>query len=286
MKLVEAAPSRTIAFSHANGFPAGTYRLLFDAWKQAGYRVIAVERFGHDPEYPVSSNWPHLRDQLIGLLAKQTEGRPVHLVGHSLGGYVSLLAACKRPELVRSLVLVDSPLVAGWRAHSVRVMKLSGLFKRLSPSRVSVRRRWQWPSVDAAWQHFASKAAFARWDPAVLRDYIASGTEADPDADADADATGAVRLAFARAFSREVETRIYATLPHHLGTLLRRHPPRCEAAYIGGTRSAEGRQAGLAATRALVHERVQWIEGSHLFPMEKPRETAAAVLAAIRGMAG
>jgi hypothetical protein len=49
-------------------------------------------------------------------------------------------------------------------------------------------------------------------------------------------------------------------------------------AFIGGTRSAENRQAGLAAVRALAHGRIQWIEGSHLFPMEKPAETAAAVL--------
>ena len=263
----------TIAFSHANGFPAGTYRLLFEAWRKAGHRVIAVPRYGHDAAYPVSSNWPHLRDQLIALIEEQASGQPVHLVGHSLGGYVSLLVACRRPDLARSLVIIDAPIVAGWRAHSVRAMKLGGLFKRLSPGRISARRRWQWPSQEAAWQHFAAKAAFARWQPDVLRDYIASGIEPDPLTG------GGVRLAFAR----EIETHIYNTLPHHLGTLLHRHPPKCPVSYIGGTRSAEGRQAGLAATRALVHERLMWVEGSHLFPMEKPAETAAAVLASIRG---
>ena len=262
----------TIAFSHANGFPAGTYRLLFEQWRVAGYAVIAVERFGHDPAYPVTSNWPHLRDELIHAIEQQAPGRPVHLVGHSLGGYLSLLAACKRPDLARSLVLVDSPVVTGWRAHSVQVMKAGGLMKRLSPGRVSQRRRWQWPSAQAAWEHFAGKAAFARWQPEVLRDYIRAGTEPDPEA-----GPGAVRLAFAR----DIETRIYNTLPHHLGRVLQRHPPQCPATYLAGTRSAEGRQVGLAATRALVHERLHWLEGSHLFPMEKPLDTAAAVLAAL-----
>jgi hypothetical protein len=49
-------------------------------------------------------------------------------------------------------------------------------------------------------------------------------------------------------------------------------------AFIGGTRSATNRRAGLAATRARVHGRLSWTEGSHPFPMERPLETAQAVL--------
>ena len=259
-----------IAFSHANGFPAGTYRTHCEIWRKAGYRVIAVERYGHDPAYTVSSNWPHLRDELIELVLRESPGEPVHFVGHSMGGYLSLMAACKRPALARSLVLLDAPVVAGWRAHSLQVMKVGRLMKRLSPGRVSMRRRWQWPSADAAWAHFAAKAAFARWQPEVLRDYIACGIEPDPEGEG----PGVVRLAF----KREIETRIYNTLPHHLGAMLHKRPPQCPVSYIGGTRSAEGRQAGLAATRALVHGRLQWVEGTHLFPMERPEETAQAVL--------
>jgi hypothetical protein len=34
----------------------------------------------------------------------------------------------------------------------------------------------------------------------------------------------------------------------------------------------------MAATRALTHGRIRWIEGSHLVPMEQPDLTAATVL--------
>lgn len=260
----------TIAFGHANGFPAGTYRVLVEAWRRAGWTVVAPEKFGHDPAHPVESNWRHLRDQFIGCIEAQAPGRRVHLVGHSLGGYLSLLVACRRPDLAAGLVLLDAPLLTGWRAHSVRVMKASRLIGRFSPGRVSRRRRTHWPSAEAAEAHFAAKHAFARWDPRVLADYIAAGTEPAPPAEG-----GGVRLAF----RREVETRIYDTLPHHLGTVLRRHPPRCPVAFIGGTQSAELHQVGLAATRVVTRGAVELVEGSHLFPMERPDETAARVLA-------
>ena len=258
-----------IVFGHANGFPAATYRVLFEAWQGAGWQVLAPPLLGHDPRFAVSNNWPRLRDEMLDFIDRHAPGQRPVLVGHSMGGYVSLLAACKRPRLAQGVVLLDAPIFAGWRAHAVHALKLSGLMKRGGPGRVSARRRQHWASGDEARAHFAAKRSFAVWDPRVLADYIAGGMVPDPEQGA-----LAVRLAFDRA----VETRIYNTLPHHLAALLRRHPPGCPVSYVGGTRSPEGRQAGLAATRALVGERLSWVEGSHLFPMERPAEAAAAVL--------
>ena len=259
-----------LVFSHANGFPAGTYRQLFDLWRAAGWSVLAVEKFGHDPAYPVRSNWSPTRDELLAFIQREAPHQKVHLVGHSLGGILSFLAACKKPEIAASVVLIDSPLIGGWRAHGLQVFKATGLVKRVSPGKISQRRRWQWPSLDAAREHFLSKTAFARWDRRVLEDYLRCGFE--PDA-----ATGGVRLAF----RREVETRIYNTLPHHFNGLMQRRAPRCPVHFIGGTQSAEMRRAGMEATRRLVKDRVTMIEGTHLFPMERPEQTAAAVLAAL-----
>jgi surfactin synthase thioesterase subunit len=63
---------------------------------------------------------------------------------------------------------------------------------------------------------------------------------------------------------------------------MKKHPPRCPVAFIGGTQSAEVRQVGLAATRAVTRGRIEWLEGSHLFPMEQPLATAQAVLRALK----
>lgn len=228
--------------------------------------MLAPDKFGHDPAFPVTGNWPHLRDQLLAFVQREAPGEAVHLVGHSLGGYLSLLTACRKPALARSVVLLDSPVVTGWRAHGVRMAKATGLVKRVSPGRISRTRRHHWPSAEDAHRQYAAKSVFARWDPRALADYIASGIEPDPD-------LGGVRLAF----DRMVETRIYDTLPHHFGALLKRHPPKCPVHFVGGTRSVEIRQVGLAATRHLTHGQLHWLEGSHLFPMEQPEATAALV---------
>ncbi|KAI1692161.1 mutS domain V domain-containing protein [Ditylenchus destructor] len=95
--------TKTIVFSHANGFPSGCYRVLFDIWREAGWQVHALPRIGHDPRFPVTSNWPHLRDELLQFIEHEVQpAGPVTLVGHSLGGLLSLLATCRKPALVQA----------------------------------------------------------------------------------------------------------------------------------------------------------------------------------------
>ena len=255
----------TLVFSHANGFPAGTYRQLFEIWRNAGYRVLALDKIGHDDRFPVSLNWPHLRDQLLELIDAQDSG-PVWLVGHSLGGYLSVLAAARRPDLALGVLLLDSPILPPLLGRAVQLAQLTGLGKRYSPGAVSRRRRQQWPSSAAAVQHFSSKPAFARWAPGVLQDYVDSVMT--PTADG-------VRLGF----EREIETRIYDSLPNHIARMLRRQPLKCPLAFIGGTESTEVKQVGLQATRRVADGRIAWIAGSHLYPFERPQETADAVIA-------
>ncbi len=268
------AASSPIVFSHANSFGAGTYGVLFKALRERGFPVAAIDQFGHDPRYPVSSNWPHLVQQLVDFTKAQTQrsGAPVFLVGHSLGGYLSLMAASQAPELARGVLLLDAPVVGGWRATALGMAKRTLLVGSLSPGAVSRKRRNQWPDQAAALAHFQGKRGFARWDPQVLADYIAHGTT-------DLLVDGQTRRVLR--FEREVETAIYNTLPHNLEALLKQHPLRCPVAYIGGTHSAEMRQVGMALTQRVTKGRIMLMDGGHLFPMERPQVAAAAIEAAL-----
>jgi pimeloyl-ACP methyl ester carboxylesterase len=259
-----------IIFSHANSFPAGTYRVLFAELRRRGFKVKAVDKFGHEEGYAVTNNWPHLVQQLADFAGteQQKTGEPAFLVGHSLGGFLSLMAAARHPELACGVLLIDSPILGGWRATSVGVAKRTQIIGAVSPGAISKARRNSWPDRETAFEHLRHKKAFAHWDEQVLRDYVEHAMH---------DEDGKRVLSF----TREVETAIYNTIPDNLERLLKRHPLRCPAAFLGGRHSVEMKQVGMAMTEKITKGRISMLDGSHLFPMEQPVATAAAIEASL-----
>jgi len=258
---------RTIVFSHANSFPASTYRLLFEGWRAAGYEVHAIDKLGHDPRYPVTMNWPHLVAQLKDHIEREV-GHPAYLVGHSLGGFLSMMVASSHPHLAQGVVVLDSPVLYGWKNAGVALAKRMGrMDKVMTPARIAAERTHHWPNPQALHAHFQAKPKFAAFHPDVLADYLQHGTIPLPDGQAR-------RLSF----ERDIEAHIYNTMPHGLVQAFRRHPHRCPVAFIGGTHSRETRRVGIEGIRRIVGQRLSWIEGTHLYPFEHPEATVAEVL--------
>ncbi|MGB8329178.1 MAG: alpha/beta hydrolase [Polyangiales bacterium] len=72
---------------------------------------------------------PHV-DDLIAFL-EHIDAAPAHLVGHSWGGFVCLLAAIRHPEAVRSLVLMEPPVLSLFVSTPPRPPELlRALFRR------------------------------------------------------------------------------------------------------------------------------------------------------------
>ena len=262
-----------IVFSHGNSFPASTYKQLFKHLRARGFSVKAIDKLGHDPQYPVSNNWRHLAEHVSDFAQEQCDkaGEPIWLVGHSLGGFSSLMAAARHPKMTKGVVLIDAPLLGGWRSTALGMIKGTQLVGSLSPGAVSHKRRNSWPSIEAAFEHFRHKKAFAKWDQDVLMDYVSLGTIEED---------GKRVLAF----NREIETEIYNTIPDNLDRLFKRHPLKCPVSFIGGRQSVEMKRVGMTLTDQLTKGRTMMLDGSHLFPMEKPLATAAAIEASLRNM--
>lgn len=72
------------------------------------YELVVPDRrgYGQSSETPVRDLMEHARDAIA--LLEQAEGG-AHLVGHSSGGVIALLVAGERPDLVRSLMVIEPP---------------------------------------------------------------------------------------------------------------------------------------------------------------------------------
>jgi len=84
---------------------------LIPELNQAGYRTIAVDLFGHgDSPKPSDPGYYTIRT-VYGTLEVWLDALridpPYYLVGHSLGGYISLNYARRFPDKVRAMVLIN-----------------------------------------------------------------------------------------------------------------------------------------------------------------------------------
>jgi hypothetical protein len=172
------------------------------------------------------------------------------------------MASKQRPDLVRCVLMIDSPIVTGWRSAFIKTFRALEILERFSPSQFSVKRRNTWRDKQDAYEHFSSKEKFAIWPPQVLRDYIDAGTIPCD--------TG-----ICLKFKREIESAIYDCIPSNLGQVCK-GGLQVPIGFVGGTESIECRQGGLATNRKLCGDNFILLPAGHLLPMEMPEKTAAA----------
>lgn len=99
-----------VAMAHAIGLGSDWGRYLAEAG--LGHRrMISLDLPGHgdSSEAPPGVTIGDLAQALIAFLETKVK-RPVHLIGHSLGGMVAQLTAARCPELTRSLILTGTSM--------------------------------------------------------------------------------------------------------------------------------------------------------------------------------
>jgi len=98
----------TLFFSHGYTLDNTMYRAQIDKLSE-NFRCIAYDQRGHGKSEVTKDGYDlyNLVDDAIALIETLKLG-PVHFVGMSAGGYVAMRTALKRPDLVHSLVLMDT----------------------------------------------------------------------------------------------------------------------------------------------------------------------------------
>lgn len=247
-------------FSHANGFPAGSYSTLL-SYLSEDFEIGTIDRLGHHENYPVTDNWSYLAQELIDYF-ERTYSQPVYAVGHSLGGVLSLMIAAQRPDLVKGLIMLDSPFLTTFEARSLIWVKRFGLIDKVTPSGRTLGRKESWDSIEHASQYFRGKRLFSAFDERCLNDYIESGTQP---------VHGGGRQLH---FKADTEINIYRTIPDNLHRTKRLAMP--SSVIAGKFSDVFKRQHGFKMKRQLGMN-VDWVEGSHMFPLEKPEMTAGMI---------
>ncbi len=249
-----------IHFAHANGFPAKTYGKLF-SYLEDDFHINYLTRHAHNPKFPVTDGWERLRDELREEI-KNRYKQPIIGIGHSLGGILHFLVAVENPELYKQIVLLDAPIISRLSSLGIKFLKLTNRMDKSPLVKTTRFRRSVWKTKAEAFEHFQKKEKFARFDRDVLRDYIEHGTIE-------------TEKGFELFFTPQAEAKIYYTLPDNLPKM--RGKLKVPAAYIGGTDSAEAKMARLSFMRKHFPFDFRFVEGSHLFPLEKPQETAEII---------
>lgn len=109
--------ARPVLALHCSLAHAGAWSGL--AERLAGVTLTAPDQPGHGraPDWDRTSDLHGMSTRASIALAEEIGGgEPVDLMGHSFGATVALRIALERPDLVRSLVLVEPPLFAAARA--------------------------------------------------------------------------------------------------------------------------------------------------------------------------
>ncbi len=272
MAAVEMGPQDRpvdLVFSHANGFNALTYRHLLAPVAAAGFRILAIDQRGHgrsrlaaDPGDGHGS-WLGYQQDLIGLL--ETLDQPPGVVaGHSMGGTAGLMAAGARPELVRSLVLLDPVVLPEGMASEMGVAAM----KNSPLAQGALKRRNLFDSREAAIASYTGRGAFRTWPAEMLADYVTDGLKPGPE--------GGLVLSCAP----EWESANFAAHDHNAwdGFFNSDCPIRILKAETASTANIDARMDELLATGRI---RIEMIPGtSHFLPMERLELSRQALLEA------
>jgi pimeloyl-ACP methyl ester carboxylesterase len=250
----------------ANGFPPATYLPLLKPFMEH-YRVVSLPPRALWPgEQPPDTlhDWHTIADDLLAGM-EQYRLQDVVAVGHSFGAIASILAALKKPEYFRALVLLDPTILPQSAMDFMAAAQADGSVREFPLAQGALRRGRHWASVDEAFHYFRGKPLFADWSDEALWLYAEHGTRQASD--------GGVELVWPAEWEAYYFCTLYTRTWDEVGGL------RVPALVIRGGESDTFTGESMERLRGLLPDATYAeVDGyGHLFPHSAPNETAAII---------
>lgn len=158
-------------FAAANGFPVASYQFFLQHFTN-DFSLLGMDNRGAwAPSLPRPDfTWQDHASDLIAFL-EQRSSAPVIALGHSIGGSVSALAAARRPDLFRALVMYDPASLPGRVLPSFPKLVSPWFTRRLSLVTRTRERRRHWASPQEFIDYHQQKAAYRGFSSQAFRDY-------------------------------------------------------------------------------------------------------------------
>lgn len=253
-------------FAHANAYPPATYNQLLTRLSDH-FSVLAMH---FRPVWPGSqpeemNAWSDFATDMITFLDKRISVEVIGL-GHSLGAVTTMMAAHKRPDLFRALILVEPIFLPPTILRYFRQQPGSVQSYQLPPVEIAKRRRNGWADRQEAFDYFRPKPVFARWPDRALWDYVKYGLEREN--------SGELKLVF----SPDWEAHIYSRPPTEVWELIPQitHPLMVIRGLGSDALLVEAWQL-LKKTQAKGLY-VEIPDSGHLVPMERPQEVVKEII--------
>lgn len=113
LEVIEQGSGETVVFVHGSLSDHRTWAQQRDVFAQSFHTVTYSRRY-HWPNDPIPDGADYAMSEHVDdleALIRSLGTAPVHLVGNSYGAFISLLLATRAPDLLRSLVLAEPPVV-------------------------------------------------------------------------------------------------------------------------------------------------------------------------------
>lgn len=164
--------AKNIIFAHANGFPPAAYKSLLSQFEAYNISPIAFRPLHLNSKPEELKSWNLFKDELISHIRDSKLETPLHAIGHSMGANSIILAAIERPELFRSITLIEPVMLPKWIFKTVRLLPYFIRKKIIPPSKVAFKRTDTFSNKDAVFSYYRAKPVFKKISDTILWDYI------------------------------------------------------------------------------------------------------------------